>query len=252
MSTEKPIWQEHFTVRTYELDPTGQASILTICNYLQDVAENNAFHLGFSMNNMLDKKRTWVLSRLHVQMERYPQWKELLTVETWPSGANRLYGIRDFRIRDKTGTLLGRATTAWAMFNLETRRPVRIPPQVEDAAETFRGRAIDDSFPKLPQLNQVDHHRVFTVRHSDLDVNQHVNHVSYIDWAMEAVPPLIWEYHQLRAVEVHFRAECFYGDRVISQCQHLPQPDGHHFLHQVRRKEDDQEITRLRTIWRKV
>ena len=77
-------------MRAYEADERGRASILTVCNYLQEAAGNHAFHLNLAVDQLLKQDLTWVLARLHVRMNSYPRWRDELAITTWPSGANRL------------------------------------------------------------------------------------------------------------------------------------------------------------------
>ena len=86
MVTNEFIHYEDFRVRSYETNVNGVASAQTICNYLQEVAGNHATKLGFGVDQLLKKNLTWMLSRLHVQFFRYPQWREIINIETWPSG----------------------------------------------------------------------------------------------------------------------------------------------------------------------
>lgn len=49
---------------------------------------------------------TWMLSRFHVQVERYPAWQGRVRVETWPA-ATVGYGIATFLLR-RTRSLAGK------------------------------------------------------------------------------------------------------------------------------------------------
>ena len=51
------IHQEKFTVRSYEMDVQGMASVPAICNYLQEVAGNHATELGVAVDHLFKKNR---------------------------------------------------------------------------------------------------------------------------------------------------------------------------------------------------
>ena len=106
-------------------------------------------------------------------------------------------------------------------------------------------RALDDPFKKLPKLSKIDFEKQFKVRRSDLDINQHVNNVNYIEWAVESVPEEIYNQKTLTGLEINFRAESKYGDRVIAQSN---VQDGI-CLHKLSRSGDDRELAIVRTIW---
>jgi len=97
----------------------------------------------------------------------------------------------------------------------------------------------------LPLPAHPQHERFFNVRLSDLDLNQHVNNARYIEWALESVPLEIWRGYQLQRIEISFRAETKYGERVIVQTE---QSDGT-FFHQIVSEKDKRNLAVLRTSW---
>lgn len=243
-------WIEAFRIRAYEVDPTGVASIQTLCNFLQEAAGNHARSLGVSVDQLAGDNLTWVLSRLHVQVSSYPRWRETIQVETWPSGIEGLYGTREFRVLGADDQPIALGTSAWLMFDLTRRRPVRMPDYVNEIIGPDRPRTIQDSFPKLEVPGRVDHSRRFSVRYSDLDVNQHVNNVRYIEWAVETLPLDIIESHSLSSIEVIFRAETSYGDSVVGEAEKASSGDDLAFFHRVLREGDNREVAIVHTRWR--
>ena len=148
--TESGVWSERFRLRSYETDPTGLASVATVCNYLQEVAGNHAFRLGLSVEHLHERRLTWVLARLRVLVDRYPRWREEITVETWPSGIDGLLGTRDFLLLDDDGERLARATSGWMVIDVDRRRPVRMPESVTSLAAPDRERAVAELSGRLP------------------------------------------------------------------------------------------------------
>ncbi len=170
------IYTDTFYVHSYEIDTTGTASIKSICNYLQETAGNHADELGVAVDRLSEENRTWVLSRLHVEMDRYPRWREELQIETWPSGENGLLATREFILSSADGDELGRATSAWLIIDIDRRRPVRIPDYVSEIRLPDRERVLPET-EELPSMEDPDLEATFRVRHSDLDLNAHVNNV---------------------------------------------------------------------------
>ena len=63
--------------------------------------------------------------------------------------------------------------------------------------------------------------REFEVRYNDLDVNFHTNNGNYIIWAFE---PLDFEFrnsHKIKTLDIVFKKETKYGEKIISQVQFL-------------------------------
>jgi len=240
------IHQEKFTVRSYEMDVQGVASVPAICNYLQEVAGNHATELGVAVDHLFKKNMTWVLSRLHIQVFRFPFWREEIKIETWPSGRQRKFATRDFLIFDQKHNILVKATSSWMIIDLKTQKPIVMPEFMDEIRLPDRQRAIDDSFPKMILPKNPNLEQKFDVRLGDLDINQHVNNVKYIEWALESVPLDIWKAKILASLEISFRAETKHGERIIIQTEQNEDI----FLHRVISEDDQRDLAVLKSTWR--
>jgi acyl-ACP thioesterase len=245
----KLFWRETFKIRAYEAGVDGRVSIQAITNYLLESASNHAAHMDVSVQRLFEMNLTWVLSRFHVRMKRYPRWPETVTVETWPAHKDILYAIRDFRLLDSKGNEIGVASSSWMMIDFKARKPVALPDFIEGLENKEAGRTLEDPFERMPKVTRVDAEKEFRVRQSDLDVNRHVYSVHYLSWALEAVPPEVWKNYRISDVEINFRAESLYGDFVISGSEMEQKENQVTIIHQLKRRKDDKELTRLRTTW---
>lgn len=244
------VWTESFRVRSYEADPGGRASIQTMCNYLQEAASNHAAELGVSIEHLTKENLIWMLARLRVEVDAYPGWRDEVTVETWPSGSDRLYATRDFLVRSDR-ELLARGTSAWLLVDAKRRRPVRQPEFITGIELPDRQRALEDLPAKLPHPPEPVREHLVRVRFSDQDLIGHVNNVLYVDWSVESVP--LVETHAVQALEVQFRAEARYGDEVTVQTGRADVsedgiPSVPSFLHLI--ASGERELARVRTTWK--
>lgn len=243
------VWQEDFKVRSYEMDREARASFQAISNYLMEAAANHAYQLKLSVAHLKERYLTWVLSRLHIRIDQYPLWQEKIWIETWPSKLEELYALRDFRIINNKDKVIGVATSSWMLIDIRTRRPIRMPDFMDGYANEEKGRALIDPFDKLPALQKIDYEKQFNVRLSDLDINQHVNFINYIEWAIETVPENVWKAYQLGYMQISFRAESNYGDRILSHCETGTDSDQKIFIHRLLKEGTETELTRLVTRW---
>ena len=130
-----------------------------------------------------------MLSRLRVRVSRYVPWGEAVTVRTWPSGMKgKLVAKRCFLGLDGDGGELFRAASEWLYVDMKAQKIAKLP-------ETFAGLVPDGTpdfeFPdiggKFAHLPSVDSCAEIQTRHSDLDFNDHVNNVHYVEWMLENV-----------------------------------------------------------------
>lgn len=247
-----PIFEQIFPIRYHELDSHGLLRPVTLLNFVQDAGGMHAALLGVSVRDLRPRGLTWVLSRVHLVVDRYLHADDVIHVRTWPSTREGLFSCREFEMSDRDGRLFSRATSSWAVLNLASRRPVRLEECLPEYPLTAR-RALDDDFASLPHFPRIpdDTFREipFLVRRSDQDSNRHVNNTVYSDWALEAVPDDVADGH-LQSMEVSFRAEALYGDSILSQCVASRSGSDTECLHRIVNSRDRRELARLRTRWK--
>jgi acyl-ACP thioesterase len=238
--------RESFPVRSYEVDAFGLLSPQALAGYLQEIAGHHAEELGVGMEALREKGQAWVLGRQRVEILRPIAEGEVLEVETWPSGANRLAALRDFVVRGRDGEAAARAVTAWFVLDLEARRPLRPDRVLDPRLHPEREHALPPPDGRLPEVGSPELERRFEVRYRDIDRVMHVANACYLGWAAEAVPPDVWRERRLRSAEALYLAECRHGGAVLSRAARSG--DGE-FLRAVVREEDGKELARLRTAW---
>jgi len=245
------MWTETYTVRSYEVDTHGALSPISLCNYILDTAIHHAHELGLSVHHLQSESFTWVLSRMGLHMIKYPSWGDTIEIHTWPSGIKKLFALRDFSIHDSNGSTLGTCVTAWLVIDEKTRRPVRVGPFLEKLNMTPSDITMQDKLDKLPALERYNHEQRFRALHRDLDINHHVTSTRYIEWALECVPVDFLNSGVLSGLAINYLAETYFRDHVISRCALHGESDST-FLHSIVREEDNRELTRVKTIWKKM
>lgn len=132
----------------------------------------------------------WLLIRISVQLERLPRWGEILTVDTWHRGVQKLVFIRDFVFYDQQGIRLGQATSEWLIASQDTHRPQRPDQTWPEGSRPNQTRpALTLACPRLAPLDPLPPEPVLVkyADFSDIDRNHHVNNTRYVAWCMDAV-----------------------------------------------------------------
>ncbi|WP_412063378.1 acyl-[acyl-carrier-protein] thioesterase [Rubrivirga sp. IMCC45206] len=241
MSETPLVWSEPFRIRAVETGPDGMASVLTVCDLLQEAAGEHALAAdreGFPLPD--GGWSTWVLSQLSVRIGRRPAMREIVEVETWPAALDGLRATRDFRVTDADGAVLAVATSRWFLIDIDRRRPVRLPPAMDgfEAGAKPRAHEMPDP-PRAP--DPVEHRAEFAVRRSDLDRVGHANNVRFIEWALEALPADAG----LAGIDVAYKAEANVGDVVVSAVGPLRDGARDHRL----AARDGRTFALARTLW---
>jgi len=209
------ILTREFSISSYDLNPKGQARLTTMANFFQEMAYHHASELGLGYDDMKSRKTTWVLSRMRIHMKRYPVWNERIRLETWPSGAERLFALRDFRVLDSKGEVIGLASTAWLILDIDTHRLIRPKEMMEQFKMIVHDvQMFDKPLDKIVMPGEgrklMEHRVVF----SDLDIVGHVNNVRYMEWCIDAATSADNAAEQICELEINFNHEALFGDLI--------------------------------------
>ncbi len=199
------IHHEKLRVRHREADRNGNLKLSSWFDFLQEAAANHAARLGVGLGALQKSGELWVLSRLKLGIRRYPAIGEELTVETYPSGFNRLFANRQFRISDVNGETVAVASSAWLLLSAEKLRPIRpdtLPVTWPD------NRSLPTYYPLADKIPQRELPEDFTVsvRPSMEDVNGHLNNAEYAGLVQDFAAGRLGVSPLFETVELHFLA----------------------------------------------
>ncbi|HPQ54866.1 MAG TPA: thioesterase [Spirochaetota bacterium] len=243
------VYREKFDVKFYEAGSRGTATMRALCNYLQATANNHSRVLGTSMSDFSDRNMTWVYSRFHVHVDRYPACYENIAVETWRSQSSEAFAFREFCVFDEKETAIAAATARLVLIDIDSRKPVPIPAIITDQFIPEKGRALEDDFSPIKKVGEYSQEMDFRVRMSDIDINNHANNSSYVDWITECVPRDIMKERILRSIEFDYRAEVRYGEMITSASAEEHGGREGVYIHRLTQKGHDRPRTLARTTW---
>lgn len=244
-------YRKTFQIPYYDTDKYRRATPVSILTYLGETSGAHTDHIGFSVDKLQNLNYGWMLNRWKVKIDRYPNVKEKITIETWTSSIDRFYATREFIIYDENGIEIGKASTVWIFLNMEKKRPIRIPPEFIEVVNPIEDKTFDD-FHDFKKEIKVEEYIDFHVRRLDIDYNNHVNNTKYLSWMLETIPEYVYENYILNEFEILYKKETVYGKTILSGSSKLDEvEDVHQYFHKVL-DEDSKEIHSMGiTNWRK-
>lgn len=214
---------------------------------LQTAAAEHAKGLGVGEDFLRRRRLAWVLVQWSLEMASWPEAGKTVRIETWPSGYTDRIVRRDFFVHSPDRTRIGRATSHWAMLDLDRRRPVRMPEAVGILRTTVRRGALDAPLAKFPAPDPPAFLRTFRISGEHLDANGHVNNVRFVEWVLASLP-IEAAGRPLAAVDLSFRTEGREGETLTVACgPDLAPPSGRlAFRHRI--AADARELLLARTV----
>lgn len=212
-----------FYVEPFHVDFRGNIFFSILGNHMLNAAGNHSQKRGWGIAALNETRHTWVLSRLSIEMNEMPKEYERCEVRTWVESVKRYFTNRNFSILRADGTPLGYARSIWAMIDLETRKPC-------DLISLYDGDILRYVVPEEENICPIEGYGRFHFRepellctidthYSDIDINGHVNSMKYIEHILDLFPHERFERQQVRRIEIAYKAESYFGDRLSFYCQ---------------------------------
>lgn len=205
------MFQIENKIRYSEVDKEQRITLPAIINYFQDCSIFQSEAIGLGLEHLKARKRAWILSSWQIVVDEYLGLGDDITVGTFATGFEGLYGLRNFVMFDKSGRRVAYANSIWVLMDLDLGRPIKPLPEDVDGYEILP--AIEMEF--APRRIQVPKESAvlptFPVRKYHIDTNDHVNNCQYVQMALEVLP----ESWNMRQVRVEYRQAAVYGDVIL-------------------------------------
>lgn len=235
------IWSESVIMSSYMVDKDLETNWVTIGNLFQEAAGNHAIFNGLGYYDMKAQNMMWVLNRFKIQILRFPQWRETVTVKTWVSSIQP-FSNRHTILLDEKGNEIAYGSALWIPIDFQTHRPKRLTlPDNFILIPQNTPCGVPD---KLPDWAEWDKENIRHVQYKDIDFLNHVNNVQYISWILDDI--YLQKGKQAhKSLEINYINECSAQDSV----KILSKMTGNTCFYLLKRMSDDKEICKARLIY---
>ena len=183
-----PLYFSEHIIKHYEIDASGRFSMAALANHVQENAAEHARRLKVGYRDMLKSNHAWMLARARFRFYSSPKLGSHIEAETWVKDTDRMFSYRDFHFKVNE-EIFAVVNTAWIVANLETKKIVPVEKFVKYAYRLNDRCLINDPIPKLKGVEgKAEHVFMHEVKFSSIDLNHHVNNVSYLQWYLDYLP----------------------------------------------------------------
>ena len=211
------IGRYQFMAEPFHCDFSGHLFMGHLGNHLLNAADFHSTDRGFGMKKLMEMNRSWVLSRLAIEMDEMPVQYTKFNVETWVESAMRFFTSRNFAVVGLDGKAYGYGRSIWAMIDTETRQPTDIfsidNGAINDWIEKDKACPIDKGG-RVKMTDEAELVRTIDTFYNDVDINGHINSVKYIEHVLDLWPLEWYREHQIRRFEIAYVAEAHAGDQL--------------------------------------
>ncbi len=240
------IYEGEFIIRTYEIDRSRKITVSSLVNLMQEAAMQNVIDLKVSFWDLTQSNISWVLMRKNLQIFRLPALGETIRIVTHPAGFQKIFTFRDYKVYDKNEVLIAQSSSTWLLMNTKKRSIARIPETIRKRGAFDTSDCLPHAHNKLPIVQKPDFQRDYSVNWHDLDFNNHLNNIKYMQWMFESVDYYVNNIGQLDTMDIVYKAECYWKDTVRVSTQKM---ENNSYLHRLIRLSDNEVIADARTKW---
>lgn len=206
-----------FYIYPREADASKRISLQNIGAFILDAAGMAAKARGFGMDYMHANGLAWVTSRIAIEMTEYPHEYETISIETWVEDCSSIFSTRNFLIYNNKKEVIGQASTLWSMIDFKTRKMVDLLKTTDLANHvvTTQNELFTMNKPKRVDYKGDDEptykHKVVV---SDIDMNQHVNSMKYLQWAIDTLSLEEIMNSTVKRLDINYLKEALYNQNI--------------------------------------
>ena len=244
-------FSKEYTVNIYDVDSNYRCKYSSLMNYLWDVVVSQSDNLGETDHGLINNC-VWVLLKYDLDIIEYPEFRETITVETDIVGIKKLFGYRSFKVRNLKGRIIISGLSTAMLIDLDKRRPVKMSSEqctIYGIEKELEENIPLDDFMRLENPKYVKN---YTTRHSDIDVNRHVNNVKYIEMAVDTLPKAFLAEYEMSNMKVLFKKEATDEDTLRLLSEVIKEDEKYvTTIHQIIDEKEDKLLTKLEFKWKK-
>jgi len=194
-----------------ELEKDGRIGICTILNYFQDVSTEHTEKLGYGMTRLSKEGLAWIMRTINASVRRFPHFGEKLKIYTWTTGFEKMFGKRSFMAKDECGETVATAASLWALVDTKQEKPVRVNDEII-RLYGIEENTVEEYIRREPDTGEVALAGEYTVQRRDIDTNNHVNNVKFVEIASEFLPEGI----KIKSLQAFYRRAAYLGDVIYA------------------------------------
>lgn len=217
MNNLPKIGKYHFVAEPFHCDFTKRLFIGHLGNNLLNAADFHSNDRGYGVNYLNSVNKTWVLSRLSVELDKIPAIYEDFVVETWIDSVMRYFTNRNFKITNKDGYVYGYGKSIWAMIDTTTRQPVDILKTSNETISEYLEADYANPIKKSSRVKLDDDLKLqqsILTTYSDIDINGHVNSIKYIEHILDLFPIEYYKKYRIKKFDIAYIMESHYNDKL--------------------------------------
>lgn len=246
-----------YLVHYYEADCSRHLTLTALVQYLEDIAILHSTGRGLDLDYYDANHCGWMLLKWDIRINARPVFGDTVRIDTKVHALKTFQADREFTVTAADGSVLATARSNWLLVDTIRRRPIKLPAEQYEkfnvTADSGRDYIAIDDVPAIADgeasvgAGEPRRYRsAIRTTNSDIDTNNHVNNVRYLNWAVDSLPSdFVGRRYPCRLL-AQYKKEL--GAQSSADVVSLLSPEGSRTRHSVRAGTD--EYCSLEIEWR--
>lgn len=194
----------------------GDMKLGSILKILENSGNKHSDRAGDAILESSNNGKTWVLTDWMIDIISYPKYGDKIVARTWSEPVNHsLICTRNFEMycNDKLAVI---GTTKWILLDLTTNRPCKITQEIIEKYQPEDKHTYEDSkLPRLAMPESFSRETPIAIRRLDIDFNDHVHNLTYLDYALEGLPQEVFDNRNFKKLRISYKMAVKAGESII-------------------------------------
>lgn len=221
LNKDNQIYSRQIFVKASHCGPQQDLPLTSLVSEIIDIATEHANELGIGYDYMIKRDAAWILGRLTMRMERFPECNKTFTLRTWIINCNPYTSERAIAVTGEDGKEIGFAVTNWMAIDINKRRAARLDRLFPDGLPVSELSTEIEPRERLPKITDPTECREHLFQYSDMDCNRHVTTTRYVEQVVNLHDLEFYDTHRVTRFDITFHAETHAGDLVRIEAQQI-------------------------------
>lgn len=180
---------------------------------LQEAANLASSNVGHGISDIDRIGTTWVLLYWRLKVYKRVKYNDEITIKTWTSFNKKIYSLRNFELY-LNNELIAKADSKWVYVDAQNHSIQKISDELIEKYGNNEAKVFEQEFnDKIKMPENLREIYTYTTMKRDLDANHHVNNLTFLDIALEAMPESI-QPNEFSNISIIFKKEMLYKDNI--------------------------------------
>ena len=209
-------------VRNFEvgLRDLGNSDKLTnygILSYLENIGTLHSDTVGYGVKDIKTKNRAWILLDWKLDVIKRLSFGEKVIVKTWAVHIDKpTFSVyRNFEVLNKNEEIIATATSKWLLYDTQNEKICKLDEEYNIMYNTEGSeKEAEEKIIKLKEPSSYEKVIEYEIRRSDIDINNHVHNLNYLNIAYEALPNDVYFSDEQKNIHIMCKHQIKLGNKV--------------------------------------